>query len=109
MTRSVLTLAVALGLASAAVWVARGLQLDTGLEALLPNDSVSVLSIQETRDKLGLEEPFTVLVESDDPIRSRALSAQLAEAFAQWPETVWVMTGYGLDALAERALYYVDA
>ena len=109
MTRSVLTLAVALGLASAAVWAARGLQLDTGLEALLPNDSVSVLSIQETRDKLGLEEPFTVLVETDDPIRSRALSAQLAEAFAQWPETVWVMTGYGLDALAERALYYVDA
>ena len=29
--------------------------------------------------------------------------------FAKWPETVWVMTGYGLDELAERALYYVDA
>jgi len=108
-TRSVLTLAVALGLASFAVWLARSIQLDTGLEALLPNDSVSVLSIQETRDKLGLEEPLTVLIESDDPKRNKALSSQLAEAFAEWPETVWVMTGYGLDALAERALYYVDA
>ena len=109
MTRSVLTLVIALGLASAAVWVARGLQLDTGLEALLPNDSASVLSIEATRDKLGLEEPLTILVASDDPDRNLALVAQLAETFAEWPETVWVMTSYGLDALAERALYYVDA
>lgn len=109
MTRSILTLVVALSLASAAVWVARGLRLDSGLEALLPSDSVSVRSIQTTRDKLGLEEPLTILVETNDPERSKALSAQLAEAFADWPETVWVMTGYGLDALSERALYYVDA
>ncbi|UCF46795.1 MAG: MMPL family transporter, partial [Myxococcales bacterium] len=109
MTRSVLTLVVALGLASLGVWTAQSLRLDTGLEALLPSDSVSVLSIHETRDKLGLEEPLTILVASDDADRNEALIAQLAEKFAQWPETVWVMTSYGLDALAERALYYVDA
>jgi predicted RND superfamily exporter protein len=108
-TRSLLTLVVALGLASAAVWVARGLQLDTGLEALLPSDSASVLAIEATRDKLGLEEPLTILVASDDRARNEALVAQLAEEFSQWPETVWVMTSYGLDALAERALYYVDS
>jgi predicted exporter len=107
--RSVLTLIVALGVASLGVWIGRGLRLDTGVEALLPDDSVSVLSLQEARDKLGLEEPLTILVASDDPDRNKALVAQLAEAFAQWPETVWVMTNYGLDALAERALYYVDA
>jgi predicted RND superfamily exporter protein len=108
-TRSVLTLVVALGLASLGVWTTQSLRLDTGLEALLPSDSVSVLSIPETRDKLGLEEPLTILVASDDADRNEALIAQLAEKFAQWPETVWVMTSYGLDALAERALYYVDA
>ena len=108
MARSVLTLVVALGFASLGVWIARGLTLDTGVEALLPDDSVSVLSIQETRDQLGLEEPLTVLIASDDPGRSEGLAAQLAEIFAQWPETVWVMTSYGLDALSERALYYVD-
>ena len=108
MTRSVLTLVVALALASLGVWVGKGLQLDTGVEALLPADSVSVLSIEEARDKFGLEEPLTILVASDDPDRNKALIAQLAETFAQWPETVWVMTSYGLDALAERALYYVD-
>lgn len=108
MARSVLTLVVALSLASLGVWFARGLALDTGLEALLPADSVSVLSIEETRDKLGLEEPLTILVETEDPERSQALARDLAEAFSKWPETVWVMTGYGLDALAERALYYVD-
>ncbi len=108
MARSILTVVVALGLASLAVWVARGLSLNTGVEALLPDDSVSVLSIEEVRDKLGLEDPLTVLVASDDPGRNKALAAELAEAFSQWPETVWVMTGYGLDELAERALYYVD-
>jgi hypothetical protein len=107
-TRSVLTLVVALALASLGVWVGKGLQLDTGVEALLPADSVSVLSLEEARDKFGLEEPLTILVASDDPDRNKALIAQLAETFAQWPETVWVMTSYGLDALAERALYYVD-
>ncbi len=109
MTRSVLTLVVAVGLASLGVWIARGLNLDTGVEALLPDDSVSVLSIQEARDKLGLEEPLTILVAWDDPDRNKALATQLAKTFAEWPETVWVMTGYGLDALSERALYYVDA
>ena len=109
MARSLLTLVVALGLASLAAWTAKGLRLDTGVEALLPADSVSVLSIEEVRDELGLEDPLTVLVTSDDPDRNKALAAQLAESFAQWPETVWVMTGYGLDSLTERALYYVDA
>jgi len=107
--RSLLTLVVALGLASLAVWAARSLQLDTGVEALLPSDSVSVLSIEEARDKFGLEDPLTILVASDDPDRNKALAAQLADSFAKWPETVWVVTSYGLDSLAERALYYVDA
>lgn len=108
MARSILTLVVALGLASLAVWVAKGLSLNTGVEALLPADSVSVLSIEKARDELGLEDPLTVLVTSDDPERNKRLVAQLADSFAQWPETVWVMTGYGLDELAERALYYID-
>lgn len=109
MTRSVLTLALALGLASLGVWTAKRLQLDTGLEALLPSDSVSVLSIEETREQLGLEEPLTVLVSSEEPERNEELAEELANLFGRWPETIWVMTSYGLDDLAERALYYVDA
>lgn len=109
MTRSLLTLVVALGLASLGAWMGRGLQLDTSLEALLPADSVSIRSIQKARDELGLEEPLTVLVASDDPARNQALVAELAQAFSKWPDALWVMTSYGLDALSERALYYVDA
>ena len=63
MTRSVLTIAVAIGLASLGVWLGKGLRLDTGLEALLPADSTSVRSIKETREKLALDEPLTVLVD----------------------------------------------
>ncbi|UCH28733.1 MAG: MMPL family transporter [Myxococcales bacterium] len=108
MTRSVLTLAVALGLASLGVWLAKGLRLDTGLEALLPADSVSVLSINTTREKLALDEPLTILVDSEDTERNKELTAELGRSFSEWPETAWVMTSYGLDELAERALYYVD-
>jgi predicted RND superfamily exporter protein len=107
-TRSVLTLAVALGLASLGVWLAKGIQLDTGLEALLPADSASVLSIEKTREKLALDEPLTVLVDSEDPENNTRLTEELGRAFSEWPETAWVMTSYGLDELAERALYYVD-
>jgi hypothetical protein len=107
-TRSLLTLAVAIGLASLGVWLAKNLQLDTGLEALLPSDSVSVLSINETRQKLALDEPLTILVDSKDVERNKELTAELGRAFSEWPETAWVMTSYGLDELAERALYYVD-
>jgi len=60
-------------------------------------------------DELGLEEPLTVLVSSEDSERNQELAEELANVFGQWPETIWVMTSYGLDDLAERALYYVDA
>jgi predicted RND superfamily exporter protein len=107
-TRSVLTIAIAIGLASAGVWLGKGLRLDTGLEALLPSDSTSVLSIKETREKLALDEPLTVLVDSEDVERNQELTEELGKAFSEWPDTAWVMTSYGLDELAERALYYVD-
>jgi len=107
--RSVLTLAVAIGLASLGVWLGKAIQLDTGLEALLPADSASVSSIKEARERLALDEPLTVLVDSQDVERNEQLAEELGQLFSEWPETEWVMTSYGLDELAERALYYVDA
>jgi predicted RND superfamily exporter protein len=100
---------VAIGLASLGVWLGKAIQLDTGLEALLPADSASVSSIQETRERLALDEPLTVLVDSQDVKRNEELAEELGRLFSEWPETQWVMTSYGLDELAERALYYVDA
>lgn len=109
MIRSALAITAALGLAALGVWLARSIQLDTGLEALLPADSVSVLSIEETRDELSLDEPLTVLVESEDVENNLVLVEALGREFAKWPDATWVMTRYGLDELADRALYYVDA
>ncbi len=109
MTRAVFTLLAALVLAGLGLANARNLELDTGVEALLPSDSVSVVSIEKTRDELGIEEPLTILVASDDVERNKALTAHLGAELSTWPETQWVMTSYGLDRLAERALYYVDA
>jgi predicted RND superfamily exporter protein len=100
---------MAMGLASLGVWLGKAIQLDTGLEALLPDDSASVLSIEETRERLALDEPLTVLVDSQDVERNEELAEELGRVFSEWPETEWVMTSYGLDELAERALYYVDA
>jgi hypothetical protein len=97
-----------MGLASLGVWLGKGLRLDTGLEALLPSDSASVLSIKEAREKLALDEPLTVLVDSEDVENNKKLTDELGKTFSEWPETAWVMTSYGLDDLTERALYYVD-
>lgn len=109
MTRAILILLAALVLATLGVLTLAKLELDTSVEALLPEDSVSVVSIQKTRKRLGIEEPLTVLVASDDPTRNRSLAILLAKEFEAWPETQWVMTAYGLDPLTERALYYVDS
>lgn len=108
MTRAILILLAALAFAALGVVTLGNLELDTGVEALLPADSISVVSIQQTREKLGIEEPLTVLIASDDVALNKALTARLAAEFSAWPETQWVMTGYGLDPVAERAVYYID-
>lgn len=108
MSRAIPVLAVALAMTMAAGWAARGLSLDTSVEALLPASSTSVRSIEDARGQLAIDEPLTILVASDDRARNEALIATIAAELHQWPETQWVMTSYGLDALTRRALYYVD-
>ena len=62
---------------------------------------------------LCLGDSFTLAVQVPDAQTfsgrlSAALTAELGETFSTWSDTAWVMSSYGLDALSERALYYVD-
>jgi len=106
--RVVLALALSVGVVALGTVAIGGLRLDTSVEALLPSDSLSVRSLDTTREALAIDEPLTVLVASDDSSRNRQLAERISHELAQWPETRWVMTRYGLRELAERALYYVD-
>ncbi|MEM9729778.1 MAG: MMPL family transporter, partial [Myxococcota bacterium] len=108
MRRQLLVLSILFAVAFLAAWFARDLRVDTSVEALLPANSVSVRSIEAARAELPVDEPLTVLIESHDPARNRALAVRVADELAGWPETKWVMTQYGFDSIAERALYYVD-
>ncbi|MEM7436607.1 MAG: MMPL family transporter [Myxococcota bacterium] len=100
---AVVVAVTALGAASA-----RQLSVNTSVEALLPADSDSVRSLERLREELAVDQPLTVLVSSNDGDTSLALASQIADEFGSWPEARWVMTDYGFDAIAERALYYVD-
>ncbi|MGB5810803.1 MAG: MMPL family transporter [Polyangiales bacterium] len=108
MKRSLAVLIAAASLTTFSAWGARRLSLDTSVEALLPANSVSVQSIEAARRELAIDEPLTILVASDDRARNEALVGTIAGELRSWPETEWVMTGYGLDGFTQRALYYVD-
>ncbi len=108
MRRSYLLLALAVTLSLGGAALASRLQLDSRIEALLPSDSPSVRALGTLRARLGIDEPLTILVDSDDPQRSAHIVDALAAELQQWDETQWVMTEYGVEALIDRALFYVD-
>lgn len=108
MRRSYLLLVLAVTLALGGAALAGRLKLDSRLEALLPSDSASVRSLESLRERLGIDEPLTILVESDTPEQSEHIVEALATALRRWDETQWVMTEYGVEALIDRALFYVE-
>ena len=108
MTRSLLILLAALGIAAVGVLMTPRLRLDARLEALLPAESKSVLALERLRERLGIDEPLTVLISSDEPQQNEAIAEKVGEQISRWPETVWVMTDYGVDELVNRAFYYID-
>lgn len=106
--RQLLVLSILSAVVVMAAWSARDVRVDTRVEALLPRTSASVRAIHAARATLPVDQPLTVLIESSDPERNRTLATQVADELQGWPETEWVMTRYGFDAIVERALYYVD-
>ncbi len=94
---------------AAGVHFARGLIVDTRLEALLPDDARSVRALEEAQERVPVRSTLQLLVTSDDAELNRRLAERLAEEVRQWPETRWAVTARDPRGLWERRLLFAPA
>jgi len=86
---------------------ARELRVEANLEALLPDDTPSLVALDAMRERVEVRAPFFVLVESGDPALNRELAAQVRDGIAAWPETRWVTDRRDPSVFVEHRLLYL--
>jgi predicted RND superfamily exporter protein len=84
------------------------LGLDASFEALLPQDTPSVVARQEARRRIGSADLFVIAAQSPDPPANYRFTQALAAEISRWPETEWVMDQLDLSVFRERALLFMD-
>ena len=92
-----------------AVAIDRGIDIDVdaGLESLLPTDAPSVVALEEARARRGGTDLFVIAVESPEPLATVQFVEALAEEFSDWEEVEY--TDYVRDQsfFREHALLYL--
>ena len=86
-----------------------GLKLDTRLEALLAEDSPSMLAAQLLEQRIEGEAPLILSVGSDDPALNRRLAAELLQRVSGWDDVLSAMRARDLSPFLSRRLLYIDA
>ncbi|MCB9519708.1 MAG: MMPL family transporter [Myxococcales bacterium] len=66
------------------------IHVETGLEALLPDDAPSVVALHEARARRGSQEQFVIAVESPDPLATVRFVDALAAQLQDWEEVEYV-------------------
>lgn len=82
--------------------------LDPSFEALLPEDTPSVVARHEAGRRVGSSDLYLIVVTSPDPPANYRFAKALSERIEAWPETEWVMDHIDLEPFRERALLYMD-
>ena len=106
--RALATLVVTLALGAIAGLFAKGIQIDTNLEALLADNAPSVQALDELRRRQGSTELLNIAVKSSDPAANRRLVEDIHARIVQWPEVVDAFIDLDYTPLRDHALYYVD-
>lgn len=87
---------------------ARGIRVDTNLEALLAPSSESVMALEELRERQGSTELLNIAIKSSDPEANQRLAEDVRSAISQWPEVVDAWTSLDYTPLRDHALYYLE-
>jgi predicted RND superfamily exporter protein len=103
-----LPLLVILGSVGLAVVLSMRIGLDPSFEALLPEDTPSVVARREASSRVGESDLYLIVVSSPDPPANYRFARALSERMARWPEAEWVMDHVDLEVFRERALLYMD-
>lgn len=102
------TVALAVLVAVASLLLARGLRVDTNLEALLAEDDPAVAALRELRARKGSTDYLYLAARSEDHAAVERLVQDMAERARAWPEAEEVVTGRDFTPLRDHALYFLD-
>gem|GEM_PF-1418348 len=84
------------------------LSVQTSIDALLPDDTVSQRSNDEARRRYGGGAPLFLVVQSSDAKMNREVTKVALDRVRKWPETVWAMNARDPSFFLERRLLFVE-
>jgi predicted RND superfamily exporter protein len=90
-----------------AVWRGMAIEVDAGLEALLPEDAPSVVALDEARERRGSQDLFVIAVQSPEPLATLEFVDALAEALGDWEEVEHLDYIRDQSFFREHALLYL--
>lgn len=105
---AVVTIIFALIVAAVAGNYARGIRVNTNLEALLADNAPSVEALAELRERQGPTDLLNIAVSSDDPEANRRLVEDIAARVQEWPEVSDAFIDLDYTQLRDHALYYLE-
>jgi hypothetical protein len=83
-------------------------EIRTDLKALLPQNTPSVLALEESEARRGSNDLYIIAVQSPDPYKNQDYIVALArEINAYWPEVQWTQTNNDASFFREHALLYL--
>ncbi len=106
--RAAAIVAVALIIAAGASQYAKGIKVNTNLEALLALNAPSVEALAELRERQGPTDLLNIAVQSSDPAANRRLVQDIHARVSAWPEVIDAFIELDYTPLRDHALYYLD-
>lgn len=106
-TRPLLPLIAIVTLSALSFLSIQRLGLDANFEALLPEETPSVLARDEARERVGSSDMYLIAVRSPDPPSTYRFAKALAAEIEQWEETEWVMHELDLEVFQDKALLFM--
>lgn len=86
----------------------RHLRLDASFEALLPEDTPSVMARNEARQRVGSSDSYLIAIQSPDPEANFRFAKAVAAEIDGWEESEWVMHSIDLEVFREKALLFMS-
>ncbi len=93
--------------AVASIWLAAGLKIDTGFDALLPSDNRYVSLLRQIPQKIGGMTYIKIAVQGDDPVVMKRFADVLKEELLKNSEIDYVRKGFGGEYFKIHALWYM--
>ena len=106
--RALVVIIAALVVAVGSAQYARGIRVNTNLEALLADNARSVEALAELRRRQGPTDLLSIAVSSEDPEANRRLVEDIHKAVVQWPEVRDAFIDLDYTPLRDHALYYLE-